>query len=273
MSNAILEQIPEECREAEDIRSVVLGYDYVKGVVEEDLDEVQEASNYPVLTMRDLRQLFDLYTNNVLCQYENGNIEDKCNFVVGILNMHKVKMAIDIAIENRSKAFYDFADSFCKYLKTIAKFEVNDFSDIVKQYIKQGGNISSAEYRNLNLVMNAVSHPKLLCYYIEANASIEKPFILYNGRKWVKYMNQNNSYMDVYTYRLKNSTKQKFLHRVLWEEFNGEIPKDHYVIFKDKNKNNLSLSNMELVDKHVYRSIHSKEVTSQTKEVSYGEQQ
>jgi hypothetical protein len=41
----------------------------------------------------------------------------------------------------------------------------------------------------------------------------------------------------------------QFKHRVIWEEANGPIPKGMSVVFKDKNKQNVQLSNLELVDR------------------------
>lgn len=41
----------------------------------------------------------------------------------------------------------------------------------------------------------------------------------------------------------------KFVHVLLWEEKNGPVPKGHAVVFKDGNKRNLRIDNLELVSR------------------------
>ncbi|MCL2076058.1 MAG: HNH endonuclease [Betaproteobacteria bacterium] len=41
----------------------------------------------------------------------------------------------------------------------------------------------------------------------------------------------------------------RFVHRLLWEEANGAIPPDHAVIFKDGDKRNITLDNLELISR------------------------
>lgn len=41
--------------------------------------------------------------------------------------------------------------------------------------------------------------------------------------------------------------KFKLLHRVIWEKYNGKIPENHNVIFKDGNQANLDINNLHLV--------------------------
>lgn len=41
----------------------------------------------------------------------------------------------------------------------------------------------------------------------------------------------------------------KLKHRVIYEKHNGEIPKNMYVVFKDKNKLNFDIDNLELISK------------------------
>ena len=36
-------------------------------------------------------------------------------------------------------------------------------------------------------------------------------------------------------------------HRLLWEQINGEIPKGYCVVFKDKNKQNICIENLEMI--------------------------
>lgn len=41
--------------------------------------------------------------------------------------------------------------------------------------------------------------------------------------------------------------KRVYLHRMVWEEVNGPLPADHVLTFKDGNRANVELENLELV--------------------------
>lgn len=43
--------------------------------------------------------------------------------------------------------------------------------------------------------------------------------------------------------------KYECCHRVLWKKHYGEIPEGKIVVFKDKNKNNIVIENLELIDR------------------------
>lgn len=66
-------------------------------------------------------------------------------------------------------------------------------------------------------------------------------------------------YVEVKTdKRWKNGTVMwEAKQRIIWREANGEIPSDKKIIFKDGNRTNLSLDNLELVDV-THRSEKSK---------------
>ena len=36
----------------------------------------------------------------------------------------------------------------------------------------------------------------------------------------------------------------------MWEAINGPVPKGMFVVFKDRNKANITLDNLELIDRH-----------------------
>ena len=44
----------------------------------------------------------------------------------------------------------------------------------------------------------------------------------------------------------KENNHKKFVHLLVWEEHYGEIPSNAYVIFKDGNRKNFDISNLEL---------------------------
>lgn len=57
-----------------------------------------------------------------------------------------------------------------------------------------------------------------------------------------------------YIYRKVADTRNKkndwkMVHILLWEKYNGAVPLNHAVIFKDNNKNNISIENLELVSR------------------------
>mgnify|MGYP002741896095 FL=1 len=50
----------------------------------------------------------------------------------------------------------------------------------------------------------------------------------------------------VVSFRAEGQTRTMLLNTVVWEAFNGEIPSDHYIGYKDEDKENCSLDNLEL---------------------------
>lgn len=50
----------------------------------------------------------------------------------------------------------------------------------------------------------------------------------------------------VVSFRAEGQTRTMLLNTVVWEAFNGEIPGDHHIGYKDENKENCSLDNLEL---------------------------
>jgi hypothetical protein len=45
-------------------------------------------------------------------------------------------------------------------------------------------------------------------------------------------------------YRSRVGGKTVYLHKLIWEEHNGKIPPDHYIIFKDSNHENIVIENL-----------------------------
>lgn len=50
----------------------------------------------------------------------------------------------------------------------------------------------------------------------------------------------------VVSFRAEGQTRTMLLNTVVWEAFNGEIPGGHYIGYKDEDKENCSLDNLEL---------------------------
>jgi hypothetical protein len=60
----------------------------------------------------------------------------------------------------------------------------------------------------------------------------------------------------------------KFVHVLLWESVNGPVPKGLFVVFKDKNKANITLDNLELIDRHEHmRRNNIKNLPKELREV------
>ena len=49
--------------------------------------------------------------------------------------------------------------------------------------------------------------------------------------------------------KVKQPNKWELAQRVVWEKHNGKIPKGHVIVFKDGNKENIDISNLELISR------------------------
>jgi hypothetical protein len=67
---------------------------------------------------------------------------------------------------------------------------------------------------------------------------------------------------------LDKKVKWVLKHRFLWEQANGSIPKNHCVIFLDRNKFNFELDNLELVSNMEYLLLNKYGFHSTDKEVT-----
>ena len=54
---------------------------------------------------------------------------------------------------------------------------------------------------------------------------------------------------DGYIYIRLSKGKYVLKHRLVWEQHNGPIPKGNIIIFKDKNKYNLNIDNLQMITK------------------------
>jgi len=66
----------------------------------------------------------------------------------------------------------------------------------------------------------------------------------------------HRSYRDGYLVE-KTEKGFKFVHVLMWEAANGPVPKGLFVVFKDRNKANIALENLELIDRqeHMRRNM------------------
>jgi len=72
-----------------------------------------------------------------------------------------------------------------------------------------------------------------------------------SGRVWSKDkqkspVSNGTGYLQVALWK-NNKPTRKYVHRIVWETFKGEIPKNYEIDHKDENKANNALSNLHLV--------------------------
>jgi len=56
----------------------------------------------------------------------------------------------------------------------------------------------------------------------------------------------------------KDKERWRPKHHLVWESVNGPVPKDHKVIFADRDKTNFELDNLILIPRNVFASVHLK---------------
>lgn len=79
-----------------------------------------------------------------------------------------------------------------------------------------------------------------------------------DGYWWCKY----------YDDKVPSRKNWEQIHRHMWEEANGPVPDDCFVIFKDGNRDNLELSNLMLVTKQEALIMSSKQLFKNDKELT-----
>ena len=71
------------------------------------------------------------------------------------------------------------------------------------------------------------------------------------------YGNERGKYLSI---SLSNKTKEtKYIHVLVWEAFNGEIPEGYVVHHKNHNRKDNRLENLELLDMHTHATMHLNE--------------
>lgn len=82
--------------------------------------------------------------------------------------------------------------------------------------------------------------------------------------KSIKY--KGRSYLQSGRKYYYNSGTRKYLHRVIWEEAYGEIPKGYQIHHIDGNAENNNLSNLEIVKKGEHQKHHGSLLNEEQKE-------
>jgi hypothetical protein len=71
-----------------------------------------------------------------------------------------------------------------------------------------------------------------------------KPQVTYRGRKYT--LDEQNYYRDT-IYRSSKYTEETFLHRRVWTDHRGPIPPGNTICFKDGNRANWKIGNLEML--------------------------
>jgi len=87
---------------------------------------------------------------------------------------------------------------------------------------------------------------------------MERETIEYNGKKYNRYPNSKRRHLRVYYWRHSGwKESPKALHRDIWQEANGEIPKGYVIHHKDGNSLNNNIENLQIMSKGEHQSKHS----------------
>lgn len=81
-----------------------------------------------------------------------------------------------------------------------------------------------------------------------------------------KYYHNIKFTLDEKSGYYQNSTIHKSLHRFVWEENNGVIPKGYEIHHIDFNKSNNHISNLIMLSKKEHLEIHSKSLTAEQRQ-------
>lgn len=93
------------------------------------------------------------------------------------------------------------------------------------------------------------------------NITYKNNYAFVNGMKFLK---ENSGYY-ISTKIYKNNRRIR-LHRYIWEQYNGEIPKDYDIHHIDHNKDNNDISNLEMLTKEEHKKRHNEEISDYVKE-------
>ena len=71
-----------------------------------------------------------------------------------------------------------------------------------------------------------------------------------SGGKTLRFMKSGlNEWLERHGWDEGVPSGFQFVHILLWKQHNQEIPKGMFVVFKDRNKMNITIENLELIDR------------------------
>lgn len=95
----------------------------------------------------------------------------------------------------------------------------------------------------------------------------QKETIIYKGKKYHRYPDSKRRQHRVYYYRHDKWNEPPFpLHRQIWIDHNGEIPKGHIIHHKDNNPLNNEIGNLEALSASQHSKLHSNDPTIKAKQ-------
>jgi hypothetical protein len=84
--------------------------------------------------------------------------------------------------------------------------------------------------------------------YEKCKGTMFKPGLKNHNEKFDGALSLRKHHRDgIYIYIRISKAKWRPLHQIVWEKYNGEITPGHKVIFKDKNRTNFNINNLECV--------------------------
>ena len=93
---------------------------------------------------------------------------------------------------------------------------------------------------------------------MEQNDIPDRETIIYNGKRFHRYPNSKRRQHAVYYWKHDSSNKPPVpLHRQIWVDNFGEIPKGFHIHHKDQNTLNNQLDNLELISASNHAKSHS----------------
>ena len=160
--------------------------------------------------------------------------------------------------KNRNKP-HKWTDEEKEYLTFIVKGktteEICDLMNKKFEYEFSLNQIRSAMNRyklrngvNCRFEKSVIPWNKGLKGYIGANkTSFKKGNIPSNYKEVGTERINSEGYIEV---KVSEPSRWKLKHRLIYEKYHGEIPKDHVVIFADGNKMNLDINNLISISRH-----------------------
>ena len=139
------------------------------------------------------------------------------------------------------------------------KFKTNYTRNQMKGYYKNHKLNSGVTGRFEKGHIPANKGRKGYCHPGSVKTQFKKGHIPVNHRSIGSERKDEDGYIYV---KVAEPRTWKLKHRVLWEENNGPIPKGYVVIFKDGNRENITLKNLALVSRSESAELSSKSLWS-----------
>lgn len=133
--------------------------------------------------------------------------------------------------------YIEIRDEFTRRFRPITKAHVKSFSN--NNHVRTG---LSGRYPKGNVPWNKGTH------YHAGGRAKETQFKAGNIPPQYRPVGSTRICRDGYLeVKIEDPNKWDYAHRVLWEKAHGKIPEGHVVIFRDGNKENITLENLACI--------------------------